>query len=554
MKCASIRENKIGSAIYGWQIFFVKDFDKFLPFSTRLCYNSDITIREVGTVDHKCQKKALKTGNGWRITLSVMLVTCLLLVCAAVGVLGYAYHYGLRMQLSGDRWLYQEYNEPFIDPGVDCAFSGILSEYPVTDVTVEGTVNTKKLGAYELTYLAEYTLDFHLFTLTCHATSTRTVLVRDTKAPQIQLLTDPDYYTLPGGTYVEEGYVAVDNHDGNITASVVRTENGDQVTYRVTDASGNTAEAVRQIEYSDPVAPELALLGAPHIMLQVETPYEEPGFVAMDNCDGDITGLVEISGEVDTTREGTYVLEYIATDSYGNQTTANRTVYVSKMPPVPGVPHTQYETPLPGTGKVIYLTFDDGPSEHTSRLLDILDKYDIKATFFVVYAGNQAVLQRMVQSGHTVAIHSATHNYEQIYSSTSAYWNDLYITQENIRLATGITTKIVRFPGGSSNTISRNYSPGIMSELTLELKYQGFRYFDWHVDSKDAAGATTADEIYYYAVSGIVKRNSTVLLQHDTTARSVDAAEMIIQWGIANGYTFKALTMDSPACEHTVRN
>ena len=509
----------------------------------------------MSAVDYEYRQwKPSRSRSGWGVALVAVLILCLLAACFAVGVVGYIYHYGLRVQLHGDPTLNQEYNEPYIDPGADYALSGFLPRQDTVKMTVTGSVNTKKLGAYELTYLAEYDLDLYFFTLTCRAADTRTVVVRDTKAPQIQLLTDPDYFTLPGGTYEEEGFVAGDNHDGDLTGAVVRTQTRDQVIYRVTDSSGNTAEAIRPIEYSDPIAPELTLLGAPHIMLQVETPYEEPGFTALDNCDGDIGQRVEITGQVDTTKEGTYVLEYAVEDSYGNRVTANRTVYVSKMPPVPGVPHTQYETPLPSNGKVIYLTFDDGPSSHTTRLLDILDKYGVKATFFVVYAGNQAALKRMVESGHTVAIHSATHNYAQIYSSKAAYWNDLYITQENIRRATGITTMIVRFPGGSSNTISRNYCPGIMTELTGELKASGFRYFDWHVDSKDAAGAQTADEIYYNAVSGIAKRNATVLLQHDTTARSVDAAEMIIQWGIANGYTFQALTMDSPYCEHRVQN
>lgn len=492
--------------------------------------------------------------KGLRIGLLVTLCVCLLVVCTAVGMLGYTYHYGLRLQLRGDRQLQQEYGEAYAEPGAEAVFDGIFQNPQMLDVTVTGDVDTGKLGTYQLTYTAEYVLDFRLFSLTCHASDVRQVVVVDTKAPVIQLKTDPDYFTLPGGTYIEEGFIATDNHDGDITAAVERTATEEQVVYKVTDASGNVTEVIRTIEYSDPVPPELTLLGAPHIMLQLNTPYEEPGFAASDNYDGELIQQVTVTGEVDTGKEGTYTLEYSVQDSHGNKAVAQRTVFVSKMPPVPGVPHTQYETPLPDNGKVIYLTFDDGPSEHTTRLLDILDKYGIKATFFVVYAGNQPVLKRMAESGHTVAIHSATHNYAQIYSSKEAYLNDLYITQENIRLATGIQTMMFRFPGGSSNTISRNYCIGIMTELTWELKNRGFRYFDWHVDSKDAAGAQTRDEIYYNAVSGIGNRESTVVLQHDTTARSVDAAEMIIQWGIANGYTFLPLTMESPYCEHGVQN
>jgi len=490
--------------------------------------------------------------RGLLIALLTVLAVCLLALGTMVGMLYHTYRNGLQLQLRGDWAFTQEYQETFTDPGATCTFDGIFQDPKPVEVTVSGTVDTEKLGTYMLTYSAEYELG--LFSLTCHVSDTRRVTVADTKAPQIQLLTNPDYYTLPGGTYQEEGFTATDNHDGDLTDAVQRIQDSEQVTYRVTDSSGNVAEVTRKIEYSDPIPPELTLLGAPHIMLQVGTPYEEPGFTAEDNCDGDLSSKVTVSDTIDTEKEGIYTVEYSVQDGYGNKATAERTVFVSKMPPVPGVPHTQYETPLPSNGKVIYLTFDDGPSEHTPRLLDILDKYGIKATFFVVYSQNKPVLQRMAEAGHTVAIHSATHDYAHIYSSVDAYLNDLYITQHNIKQATGIETMMFRFPGGSSNTISVQYCPGIMTKLVNELSSRGFRYFDWHVDSKDAVGANTRDEVYYNAVSGIGNRKSTVILQHDITAHSVDAAEMIIQWGIANGYTFLPLTMESPYCQHGVQN
>lgn len=500
------------------------------------------------------QWKPRRSRSGWGVALVAALILCLLAACFAVGVVGYVYHNGLRVQLHGESTLNQEYNEPYIDPGADYALSGFLPRQDTVKMTVTGSVNTKKLGAYELTYLAEYDLDLFFFTLTCRAADTRTVVVRDTKAPQIQLLTDPDYFTLPGGTYEEEGFVAGDNHDGDLTGAVVRTQTRDQVIYRVTDSSGNTAEVIRPIEYSDPIAPELTLLGAPHIMLQVETPYEEPGYTALDNCDGDIGQRVEITGQVDTTKEGTYVLEYAVEDSYGNRVTANRTVYVSKMPPVPGVPHTQYETPLPSNGKVIYLTFDDGPSSHTTRLLDILDKYGVKATFFVVYAGNQTALKRMVESGHTVAIHSATHNYEQIYSSTEAFFADLYGMQEIIYQNTGVRTTLMRFPGGSSNTISRKYSPGIMTRLTQAVQDAGFQYFDWNVLSGDAGETTKTDDVIDFVIAGVQQHRVSVVLQHDIHYFSVAAVEKILRWGKQNGYQFLALRENSPACHQDVLN
>ena len=500
-------------------------------------------------------KYTKKMKKGLLVALLIVLSVCLLVMATAAGMLWYSCRNGLQLQLLGDRSITQEYGEAFVDPGAVASFDGFFFDEEAVTVKTEGEVNTKKLGFYWVTYTAEYELDLYCFTVPCRASATRNVQVVDTKAPQIQLITNPDYFTLPGGTYKEEGFTATDAYDGDLTASVVRTQTRNQVTYMVKDSAGNIAQAVRTIEYKDPIAPEITLLGAPHMMLQVGMPYQEQGATATDNCDGDLSQQVTVSGAVDTEKEGIYTLTYSVKDSYGNESTAQRTIFVSQMPVVPGVPHTQYETPLPSNGKVIYLTFDDGPSEHTPKLLDILDKYQVKATFFVVYASNQEVLKRMADSGHAIAIHSATHNYAQIYSSTAAYWSDLQTVQHKIEVATGIRTMMVRFPGGSSNSVSIEYCPGIMTELTRDLVNNGYQYYDWHVSSKDAGGAKTRDEVFYYSVSGIAERTEdTILLQHDTTAFSVEAAEMIIQWGIANGYRFEVLTMDGPYARHRVNN
>ena len=86
------------------------------------------------------------------------------------------------------------------------------------------------------------------------------------------------------------------------------------------------------------------------------------------------------------------------------------------------------------------------------------------------------------------------------------------------------------------------------------VEAQGFRYFDWNVDSYDAGGATTADQVFNNVVNGCKGNRWSVVLQHDIHGFSVDAVERIIQWGLANGYTFKAMTMDSPGCHHGVNN
>jgi peptidoglycan/xylan/chitin deacetylase (PgdA/CDA1 family) len=203
---------------------------------------------------------------------------------------------------------------------------------------------------------------------------------------------------------------------------------------------------------------------------------------------------------------------------------------------------------------VIYLTFDDGPSEFTPQLLKVLEKYNVKATFFVVGTMSLEYLDEIAAGGHTIGIHSDTHDYESIYSSDEAFLKDMQTLREKIHDRTGIYTNILRFPGGSSNTISKRLCKGIMTRLTQTLTAQGYRIFDWNVDSKDAGGATTTEEVVENVINGIKKRPVSVVLQHDIRKFSVDAVEQIIIWGLDNGYTFLPLDETSPICQHTLAN
>ena len=140
-------------------------------------------------------------------------------------------------------------------------------------------------------------------------------------------------------------------------------------------------------------------------------------------------------------------------------------------------------------GKVIYLTFDDGPSKYTDDILNILDKYNVKATFFLVCSNNlEEYTKKYIQKGHTIGLHSCSHNYKQIYSSKDAYFEDLNKLKNRISISSGYDSIFLRFPGGSSNTVSK-FNKGIMSSLTREVEQNGYRYYDWNIDSNDAGGA-----------------------------------------------------------------
>ena len=404
-------------------------------------------------------------------------------------------------------------------------------------IRVSGRVDTSAPGTYRRTVKAR----FLWFT----ARQKQTVEVRDREKPVITLQVQEGSYTLPGHEYVEEGFVATDNCDGDITKRVkVRQEKG-TVIYSVVDDAGNYTEVCRQINYQDYDAPVITLLGDAAVTIMAGEKFTEPGFTAEDNADGDVTEKVKVSCEYNTYVPGEYEVTYTVTDTFGNEAVAVRKLTVQGR--------TQSATVVPD-GKIIYLTFDDGPSSHTPRLLNILAKYNVKATFFVVGTASIGYIDDIYAGGHTVALHTNTHNFKSVYTSEESYFADLYAIQDKVYNATGVRATLIRFPGGSSNTVSRNYNKGIMSRLTKAVEAQGFRYFDWNVDSYDAGGAYTAEQVFNNVVNGCKGNRWSVVLQHDIHGFSVDAVESIIQWGLANGYTFLPLTDTSPTAHHGVNN
>jgi len=279
------------------------------------------------------------------------------------------------------------------------------------------------------------------------------------------------------------------------------------------------------------------LLGMQTVTIYKGTAYQDAGCSATDNCSGDISDRVTVSGAVDQNTIGSYVLTYRVEDDYGNVDETQRIVHV--------VQH-------PNAGKMIYLTFDDGPSIYTKKLLDVLKKYDVKATFFLVDTGSISTVKQIGAEGHSVGIHSISHKYSEIYASEEAFLNDLYGMQKIIRDYTGVTTYLMRFPGGSSNTVSA-FNPGIMTKLVKRVEAEGFRYFDWNVGSQDTSNLTP-EQICQNVINGIKKTSKAVVLQHDIYDRSVSAVESIIQWGLENGYVFAALDYSSPTAHHGVNN
>lgn len=211
---------------------------------------------------------------------------------------------------------------------------------------------------------------------------------------------------------------------------------------------------------------------------------------------------------------------------------------------------------MPQREKIIYLTFDDGPSVYTPRLLQLLARYEAQATFFLVETPQctEKMLQQMIAAGHGIGIHSRSHDFGAIYSSETAFMEDLYAMQTVIREKSGLHTTLMRFPGGSSNTVSRRYRCGIMKQLVERVAEHGFCYYDWNVDSGDATGGLDASQIYQNVITGLRGKEQAVVLLHDVYPQSVQAVERILQWGKRNGYCFQRLTEKSLQCRHKVQN
>jgi len=470
----------------------------------------------------------------------VVLLLIFMIVAGGWILLFQVNRFSLELMLEGEQELLVEYGTEYQEPGADILLRGTLffknGIRPADiDLQISTDVQENTPGKYTVEYTATY------YQWTAHAS--RTVRVVDTVCPVITLI-QTDNTILPGQRYEEEGFVAVDNLDGNLTDQVRRTEELGKIIYTVMDSSGNPAYAEREIPYYDPLLPEIHLEGGENITIPCGTIYTEPGFTATDNADGDITDRVGVEGEVIWYQPGTYEVAYTVSDVYGNVTQLVRKVQVEAQPR----PETEYPN-----GKVIYLTFDDGPGPHTGRLLDLLDYYGVKATFFVTNSGYDGTMWRIVNEGHSIGIHTMTHDYNTIYASPENYFRDLWGMQDIIYRNTGVKTTLLRFPGGGSNLVSK-YNEGIMTTLTEAVQDAGFQYFDWNVDSNDAGGALRAKTVAANVLGGVENRRVSIVLQHDIHDFSVDAVEDIIVWGLNNGYRFLPLKENSPTMHHDVLN
>ena len=490
----------------------------------------------------------------------------------------------IEFRLNGESPVTRECGEPYKDDGAEAEVTGsVLSfvHHPISVSTSTERVNIHEPGTYTVTYSAKF--------LWMSASTTRSVVIVDTTPPVIELAHIDDYYTLPHHPYVEEGFTATDNHDGDITSLVKSEERDGKVYYTVTDQAGNTASAEREIFYDDRNAPVFSFPSGEERFLFVGESWSDDA-QAEDDADGDVSGRITYTGSVDTGTVGTYTLTYSVSDEWGNVATKDRYVTVKRTPITADEAAAQAViTPPPAEGsaaaagttaadtsaaagnaavaapaaplkadpkKIIYLTFDDGPGRYTEELLSILDKHKVLATFFVTaaYSDYQDLIGKEYEAGHSVAVHTATHEYSQIYASTDAYWEDFNRMQDIIWEQTGCRTDLFRFPGGSSNTVSANYCKGIMSDLARQSSEKGYIYVDWNVTSGDAGDTTDSDVLYQNMMNGIHTYENSFILCHDIKDFTIATMDRFITDALKEGYTFMPITSESRTCHHGINN
>lgn len=208
---------------------------------------------------------------------------------------------------------------------------------------------------------------------------------------------------------------------------------------------------------------------------------------------------------------------------------------------------------------VIYLTFDDGPSlTSTPKILDILKRNNVNATFFVINYDKKGeeLIKREVAEGNEVAIHGYSHDYGAIYRSNETYISNVTKLQDKLEKTLGYKVWTTRFPGGSSNLVSRHYNRGIMSRLVKEVDKLGYSYFDWNVSSGDAGGSGTSAQVYKSVTHGLKKNRDNVVLMHDfsNNNKTIGALDSIIKYGKSHGYVFKTISDSTVPVHHGVQN
>lgn len=399
------------------------------------------------------------------------------------------------------------------------------------EIKVKGSINTNKLGTYTLTYKAKN----HSFDLKVQVKDTKKPIV-EAQEQSISLESKPTPASFI--KHIEDATKTKVSFQENYVFDKL----GDKKIFLVVEDEGKNITKVETIAHvlpKDITAPVLQV----HDFEIVQGGEIDvlSGVSANDDRDGNVEVQVD-TADFDKNIPGTYAITYRAVDKAGNEASATATIRVLQ-PVSPG-------------DKVIYLTIDDGPSANTPKILEILNRYNVKATFFVTgqFPGYASYIGEEYRQGHAIGLHTYSHRYQDLYASDGAYFADLQNISDLVKAQTGVESRIIRFPGGASNTISANYNTGIMSRLTKEVLNRGYQYFDWNSTCGDGNSSTSTASLIEQTKSYNGSQLTFLMHDHAGSHTTVEALPVIIEYYKNRGYTFKTLSTAVPAHHHSVNN
>ncbi len=454
----------------------------------------------------------------------------IIVITALLGILAYllVFNDHIELMLKGANNIIITVNTSFNDEGIIVKNNDKVVPNDKYALNVKNTLDIHTLGKYQIDYEVKYKgKEYHIL---------RYLEVIDDIPPVITTNLEEvtkDYCTKKISSDLT--YTATDNYDGDITDNIEKTEEENAIVLKVKDSSNNETTKNITIKFKDKPSNKFTLNGNSKVYVPLNSEYKEKGTKYTDGCGEKIDAKVKITGEVNTEEVGTYKLTY----EVNNEKSLTRSVIVYD-------PATSSAT---SSNKIIYLTFDDGPGYYTNKILNILDKYNVKATFFVThqFPSYESLIKTEYESGHKIAVHTYTHNYKKIYASVEAYLDDFNKMNEIVKKYTGSYTNLFRFPGGSSNAVSHVS----MCELAKKMEADGYVYFDWNVSSGDASASPTTTKVYNNVVNGVKKCDKCVVLMHDYKSVTANALDDMLNTLTQRGYTFKTLDENSINAHHT---
>lgn len=407
-------------------------------------------------------------------------------------------------------------------------------------------LSTKLRIVFIITLLCPFLLLYGMFQMVrIEVPNTKTILLKGSHDITLELPT----------LYKELGAVTLDGEEaipdyllmGSVDSSKIGTY---QLYYDSRDHQAITKS--RTVHIIDTIPPTMSLVGDSTLELTVGDAYLEEGVIVEDNDPLVDVNDVVMSGSVDTSKAGSYTIQYTVEDQAKQRVALTRTVIVKEKVVIPPVLPPVVIPPVvipPTNGKLVYLTFDDGPSIYTSMILDSLAAYNAKATFFVTgrIATYPELLYQEINQGHGIALHTYTHDYAQVYQSVDAYFVDLHLLESTLYNLTGLQPRLIRFPGGTNNQVSQQYSPHIMQTIVQEVTTQGYAYTDWNVSSGDASSVPiSAEQIAWNVLNNIEKVYTPIVLLHDSKYNTALAVPIILEEGTARGYQFVVINENTP--------